>query len=85
MADDLTDAEREMIKKHREEAAAERAKLDDADEVSISWGDKSFTGPFRRAREVARSWGFDLEPPAQPANPDDDKSKPTRFAGRRVG
>ena len=73
-----------MIKKHREEEAEKRAKLDDADEVSISFGDRSFTGPFRRAREVARSWGFDLEPPATPANPDDDKNKTTRFAGRRV-
>ena len=84
MADDLTDAERQMIKEHREAAAAEKAKLDDADEVTIQHGDRSFTGPFRRAREVARSWGFDLEPPAQPAEGDDDKPKTTRFAGRRV-
>lgn len=82
MADDLTDAERKMIDEHRAAEAERKAKLDDADEVSITRGDMSFTGPFRRAREVARSWGFDLEPPAKPAEPGEDKT--VRF-GRRTG
>lgn len=83
MAEDLTDAEKAMLKKYRDEEAERRAKLDDADEVQISMGDRSFSGPFRRAREVAKSWGFDLEPPAKPDD-EGDKPKETRFGGRRI-
>jgi len=66
---------------------------DDTDEVTIRRGDDSFTGSWRRAVEVAASWGFSLKkPPA--ADPESepgkgkDKGGPAevrRFAGRRIG
>lgn len=80
-----------LTKAERAELEAQLAADDDADdddEVTISHGDKSFKGSYRRARGVAAAWGIKLA--ADP--PDDDdadgkKAKPetTRFAGRRIG
>jgi hypothetical protein len=78
-----------------DERAALQAQLDaldaddaDDDEVTISHGNQSFTGTFRRARQVAEAWGIKLfaDPPAEPAAPKDSKgaAEVKRFAGRRV-
>ena len=73
--------------------AAERAELearlqaddddDDADEVTISQGDKSVTGTYRRVKGIASAWGLKLEADPPPAADKDDEGKPVRF-GRRV-
>jgi hypothetical protein len=73
--------------------AAERAELearlkadddgDDDDEVTISHGDKSVTGTYRRVKGIARAWGLKLEEDPPPAEDEDGTGKPVRF-GRRV-
>ena len=78
-----------LTKEQRAELEAQLAADDDADdddEVTISHGDKTFKGSYRRARKVAGAWGIKLEADP-PADDDDDKAKPasTRFAGRRIG
>ena len=77
-----------------EERAALEAQLaaldaddDDGDEVTISHGTQSFTGTFRRAKQVAEAWGIKLfaDPPAEPKTADPKvAAEAKRFAGRRV-
>lgn len=88
MADDLTDKERELIAKHREAEAKAKAESDESDEVDLQFPDGfGFRGSFKRARGVAASRGYKLEPDPEPKDDgkdDDDKpSGVTRF-GRRV-
>jgi hypothetical protein len=77
-----------MPKLSKEERAELEARLkadddddDDADEVTISHGDKSVTGSYRRVKGIASAWGLKLE--ADPPPKHDDEEKPVRF-GRRV-
>lgn len=82
-----------MARMTKEERAELEARLaaddddDDDDEVTITHGDNSFKGSFRRARKVAGAWGIKLEadPPAKDDDAKDDKPSSTRFAGRRIG
>lgn len=78
-----------MAKLTKEERAELEARLkadddddDDGDEVTISKGDQSVTGSYRRVRGIAAAWGLKLETDPPPAD-DDGKDKPVRF-GRRV-
>ena len=74
----------EQAELERLQAAA--AADDDDDEVELGFADGSkFRGSYRRAKQVASARGYKLE--ADPAKDDDDddgKTKPTRFAGRRI-
>jgi hypothetical protein len=74
--------------------AAERAELearlkadddedDDGDEVTISHGDKSVTGSYRRVKGIASAWGVKLEADPPPAADTGDDGKTVRF-GRRT-
>ena len=81
-----------MARMTKEDRAELEARLaaddddDDDDQVTISHGDQSFTGSFRRAREVAGAWGMKLKadpPPDKPDKPEKDTA--ARFAGRRIG
>jgi hypothetical protein len=78
-----------VAKLSKEERAELEARLkaddddgDDDDEVTISHGDKSVTGKYRRVKGIASAWGLKLEADPPPAGKDDD-DKPVRF-GRRV-
>lgn len=67
--------------------AEDDADDDESDEVSVSFPDgHSFTGSYRRAKEVAAARGFKLRP--DPPAEGDPKGKPAgevkRFSGRRV-
>ena len=76
--------------KRRAELEAELAALDDSDDdsdqVTIAHQDgRSFTGTWRRAQQVAASWGFPLLPAPDPEPEDTPKDTPVkRFAGRRI-
>lgn len=78
------------------ELAALDADDDDDDEVTIRRGDDSFTGSWRRAVQVAKTWGYSLIPVDvdQPAESGTDAkggkgkggtAEVRRFAGRRIG
>lgn len=80
-----------MPRMTKEERAELEARLaaddddDDDDQVTISHGDKSFTGSYRRARDVAGAWGMKLKADP-PADADDKPAEVKRFnAGRRTG
>ena len=82
-----------MAKPTREELQAQLDALDaedsgDDDQVTISKGDASFTGPLRKVREVAEAWGLKLkaDPPAEPKGDGGSKGKDdgVRAFGRRV-
>lgn len=82
-----------MPKLTKEERAELEARLaeddaddDENDEVSLSFPDgTSFTGAFRRAKEVAAARGFKLkEDPKPDTDPKAGGSNVKRFSGRRV-
>jgi len=69
--------------------AAQRAELeaqlaaddddDDDEQVTISHGDRSFTGSMRKARQVGKAWGLKLE-----ADPDPEPGDPPAKPGKVV-
>ena len=60
---------------------------DTDDQVTISKGDMSFTGSFRRALGAAEAWGIKLvaEPKPKAEPKDEGKDKGVTAFGRRVG
>jgi len=57
---------------------------DDGDEVTVSHGDKSVTGSYRRVKGIASAWGLKLEADPPPKKDEgEDGGKTVRF-GRRT-
>ena len=67
-------------------AADDAADDDDAEQVTVSIGDRSFTGTLRAAQEFAAAHGFSLRPAPKAETKADGKDGGTvkRFSGRRV-
>ncbi len=57
---------------------------DDGDEVTISHGDKSVTGSYRRVKGIASAWGLKLEADPPPKKDDGDGDGKTVRFGRRT-
>jgi hypothetical protein len=57
---------------------------DDGDEVTVSHGDKSVTGSYRRVKGVAAAWGLKLEADPPPKKAEDEGDGKTVRFGRRT-
>jgi len=57
---------------------------DDGDEVTISHGDKSVTGSYRRVKGIASAWGLKLEADPPPKKDGDEGDGKTVRFGRRT-
>jgi hypothetical protein len=64
--------------------AADDADDDDGDEVTVSHGDKSVTGSYRRVKGIAKAWGLKLEDDPPPAAKDGEGDGKTVRFGRRT-